>query len=1607
MWSNRRRRDDFSREHRRTSDSTWDHNDADVYRASLHDDTLFLPGNTERLDERHIYRDDRNNVYSNDFRKDDNERGYGRDRDKMYEDSWQDSSSGHFRDRHEIEFYQPYDEKLNRDAFPYGLEDQKMDRVGDRYEMDYDRRQNDTGYNNRGRSWEPRLDDRGSRDSYRNSVVGRSHGSGDERRSREDSKSKTFKADYRKDTNKGNNSERSSSSRSNIKSENRITKSSDRISNKITSNQKHLNKDNRPSNNSYQDKRDEKLLRSEQICSKGSDQRSRTKSDDRRGSRDRNSKSDAKHFADKATNANTARRHSPSNRQKSQERKREENSYKNNDRNKNDDKFKRPKEIHRSRKDSGINESDHFVTSYHEDDILSIMAEDEGFDRDTKRVLGPDSIPAVVRKRSHEREIRQNDSQGIEMHGKSPSSGVRDSRLDRQQRENRKSAVASGKRHGEGQSDSRTAPGRIERREMQKLDSNYKSNFRNDRRTQVFASKLKKRTLQGYRKNEISSYNRAKTNAGRGRFSLRKGNNRPRERYPAGKYGPFGNNNVRKDRPFESKSFTKDEKNQRVSKEHRSGIKVSKIRDSSMWQGHDKDNGLNRSKSGAVLFDDRSDRVKRFNSIDKKRFPLRSDNRTYNKGSFRGKGGGFVKPFSKTGKSIAFLKQENIKKRYQTVRHRMINRRQNEREAERQIERNMTLEDDIDRENANDIRIEMTDDQLKEEPQQVYFIPHTDMAHSQPHFIDQMGNILINPSVGIPQGDGLQFIPQGLPAQDTNSGEQQQLIFIPFSHMPNMPENMMSPKEVSNLEEEEDISQKKAELIDKSSKTVQAKKPLSNVARRNIRNRLQRKRRLALEKKIEQKILDKLMKNPNLASGNATGPKALKRKPLIKRISPPRETSHVNKKVKLVRKTTPRQEELDDVSEEYDNVSEFEDVSDMEDVSEEEEDDEQHLAERHGVRHQAKRPVFRKPGQSRIPRQQTNKDGDVRRVVSQSSGGRGGSSVRRTVMEVGKRQLVKSEKEKKPTFIKKRRSMSPIEITVSNDYSHSVLKSGNNRTQTGHSYGSTRQQTRLRPDEDDGQTIKKTEAHSRSSSAGRYDRNDEYRATGRSRLDERIEETGKYKKESFRQYREQRSDHSRGGRQNYGTSPEGNRNTAGGHRRMLQSPGTDRNDGRKGRSRSDSEDYSRQHSGIYRRKEYDNDFNNQEQYEIHSSRATKHHYSPFSSQSYSVQPRPPVVVYSSSDTDYSLPPQQYSQMSAPIAPPLIQNTPDMSMPPPLGSGTHTSMSQVVVQHQPIQNFSQSNFSQQQQQYQAQFQQQPVAQQQNNSQTVRIVHQPVGTSQQQSLGGQHLQNTGMEMGYIQQNMSHSQMQGSQIGGPMMGQIQQNIQSQPQQPYLTHTGNQTNSGNFGTVYQRNVSSQHVVEAPNPASNSPYLANSGSTNKGRGKAVGVLRSAGNGRFTGKPSHAHVIAAAGQSYHDRGRDHNDDFEEEEPMELLCSKCDKVSLSDEAMRNHTKWHDKADTGDKQWRCDLCEQAFSNSKQNEIHNKEKHRVDAWNCNLCDQTFRSASALEQHLQHINHQSTKLLYNCSVCPANFLALKFLIQHKRDHHSDTGMGGNYRKH
>ena len=985
---------------------------------------------------------------------------------------------------------------------------------------------------------------------------------------------------------------------------------------------------------------------------------------------------------------------------------------------------------------------------------------------------------------------------------------------------------------------------------------------------------------------------------------------------------------------------------------------------------------------------------------------------------------------------------------------------------------------------------------LPETGQQIIFIPNsTDFQNN----VDLYGNIVDTGNVehqGSLQQVPYPLLPTNIPHENPQRSDQ--LIFIPFVNNQLQPDKAVPVQldgegRMQSQEIEHSIGDTKA-----GKSNNKTKKGLTVEQRAKIRKQLLVKRRQRLEKEIEQKVLKKLLSKTD-KTHLQSNPKTKKG---IKRLSPPKKSGAMKVAGK---KQTPVLEDVSD-DDDDDDDDKYDDVSDLESIS----DDEENFTRKKG----SQRKAFRKPGEPRINQMLTSESSpDVRRVVekNQIRQQRGGISYKnygrgrkRTVHEVTDEENLVTIKKPIGNQLQKgnmshkldskaNRSMSPLQITVSND------KFSDSQTRNREKYFSD--------EENEGQDC----WYDMQTRAGNA------KGTGRGNRrgmvvdDYGDAESGRDMSDIPRRKYVVRTQESNHGSNNYQQQ----------NRSRMPSL-FDYNHKRPIPNNQEGYQNSSQWSG-----------NQGERYISHSQTQVNEkaglQQSPFLTQGMmqqnqsllpaqtpfqaptlksQVQHLPGQVqsnislVNTGSSVDPSLPPV----LSTPqLSQPNLLLRPDMSLPPPQVSlmGNQPSLSQMTYQPalqsqsvlslqnqvlQSNQQFQQATIQQQQQQL-LQLQQQALLNNTNqlNSSagaSQNLFQTPVQqnvagtlfqTPIQQTTGGPTAldvtnQQNSVPVGRVFQQQQHPQQQPNQQQNRLDQVNQRPIQNQEHQrtvmttlqqksnPPSRQTVNVSSAGNSapmgqqttnvrsasltatrqGPIHQRgstgvslsktgNTSILGSTQLSQTVQMKPVQGSYQRNDKHSGRGTGSQARSVGQESSGKGSISHRSRSSNEQtqvnrspiqqgkYDNRsassrpssqGRKHGgnasrkgdsegESDDDDDVGELLCTKCDKVYLLKTVMRKHVRWHDKSTSGQFNVRCDRCELAFSSPSALDDHIDERHTLNAWNCQFCDLTFPNSQALGRHLQKENHAGLSEKYICPTCCTQFGTLQKLIYHKQSHH------------
>ncbi|KAL4224549.1 hypothetical protein ACF0H5_015251 [Mactra antiquata] len=900
--------------------------------------------------------------------------------------------------------------------------------------------------------------------------------------------------------------------------------------------------------------------------------------------------------------------------------------------------------------------------------------------------------------------------------------------------------------------------------------------------------------------------------------------------------------------------------------------------------------------------------------------------------------------------------------------------------------------------------------------QQIVFIPNADLDHGLPTMVDQFGQPIYNASIADPSMEGqvpMRYVSEQYPGDASTVGEH--LVFIPFvNQVPNYPENM------SNIPDNNVVNEVKSKE-EKPKSSIQTKpkpKPLSDLKKLAIKRKLalkRLKRKQRMEAEIERNLLKKLFENKEVlqaVKGQSSG--QVRKKPVIRRISPPvgNKPTHANKTIKLVKKVNNAVDVSDEDGDKYDSVSDLEDVS-----------DEEEYEDRKG-----KRPTFRKPGeprkgtrnvaesQSKMSNVTGRKESDVRRVVQASSNRsweqseNGGQKRQRSMYSdqiVSYDQTNRSTHSSARSSVKKvRRSRSPIEITVSNERFSSTV-SGNQRN-TGDKdrkkigYRNTELRNESGRDNDnkyDGKRYGGFDGHDRDDS---------------SRLDRHQRDNSSSKFESHKNVRNSHSGSENSGMsndRNFSTGKYNDDDNFGGRGRNDMS--RNRNDG--DRTKAGSNERSSNDRGFGYRNEggnFQKDYEGtglqsprfQNEYHTDNSQggeSSSHFNTPPYQRSYrsnqhfphsppddghSFSPYNPVQHQFTAvgGVDHSLPPVQNAPVPVPPYPPAsMGGRPDMSLPPPVGGNS-------PMMHPSNTGNIQQNYGLQSQQYQSIHQQYPQQQQmqvinQNQSQ-YQLQQQPVFTSGHSQMGVQQIQPNQFQQN--QSNVGMVPLNPTRVSGHVTQQMSAPVR-------------QVNQGSFKQVINTS-NSQHAFVATN--------------SQGVRGVIGTIKTSGTASQQGlRMAHVETGSQVQPAMTTNVSDgipsllrlpQEDESYSESLVQMICSKCNSVLLDHIVMKSHSRWHDMIESNTKHLRCDQCEQGFSTGSAYSNHMSQKHTYHSWNCSLCDLTFSNSSALNKHIRHSSHKNFKVKFVCSLCPASFMVLTHLVQHKKDSHQSDSTYSAYKK-
>ena len=130
-------------------------------------------------------------------------------------------------------------------------------------------------------------------------------------------------------------------------------------------------------------------------------------------------------------------------------------------------------------------------------------------------------------------------------------------------------------------------------------------------------------------------------------------------------------------------------------------------------------------------------------------------------------------------------------------------------------------------------------------------------------------------------------------------------------------------------------------------------------------------------------------------------------------------------------------------------------------------------------------------------------------------------------------------------------------------------------------------------------------------------------------------------------------------------------------------------------------------------------------------------------------------------------------------------------------------------------------------------------------------------------------------------------------------------------------------------------------------------------------------------------------------GDNEDEEMSDEEPAEVSytpvgnkfqCNLCPGI-LAASSRARHTLTH----TGEKQYKCDICENSFADNSALKSHRRTHTGEKPYKCDVCGECFTQSSTLKSH-NHI-HTGEKP-YKCNVCGDCFTQSSHPLRHNRTH-------------
>jgi len=110
------------------------------------------------------------------------------------------------------------------------------------------------------------------------------------------------------------------------------------------------------------------------------------------------------------------------------------------------------------------------------------------------------------------------------------------------------------------------------------------------------------------------------------------------------------------------------------------------------------------------------------------------------------------------------------------------------------------------------------------------------------------------------------------------------------------------------------------------------------------------------------------------------------------------------------------------------------------------------------------------------------------------------------------------------------------------------------------------------------------------------------------------------------------------------------------------------------------------------------------------------------------------------------------------------------------------------------------------------------------------------------------------------------------------------------------------------------------------------------------------------------------------------------------CNLCNKAFARNSAISRHIKTH----SGEKSYTCISCNMAFAQKRYLENHRRRQHNAEkSYKCNMCHKAFSRKHCLETHIRIHNEERT---YRCNICQKVFEQSDHLDYHTKTHIGNT---------